>query len=73
VGPTEPGQIDERFNASVTVIHDGRVEQSPCALSNVAQQLVERRRGESVCGQTCVRLADRAVRLSFVMPNETFS
>jgi hypothetical protein len=54
-------------------IDDRRVQQPSGSLPSAVQQLVECRCGYRIRRQTCVRLTDRAVGLSSVMPNEMFS
>jgi hypothetical protein len=69
----EPGQIDERFDTRMMAIDDRRVQQLSGSITSAVQQLVECCCGDRVGGQARVRLTDRAVGLSSVMPNETFS
>ena len=68
----EPRQIDERFDAWMAV-HDRRVQHAWRSTPNARQELVKCGRGTGVRSQACVRLTDRLVGLSSVVPNETFS
>ena len=62
-----------RFYSSMVVIYDRRLGQTPCSIPNAVKQLLERRRGERIRGQSCVCPTDRMLGLFFVMPNEMFS
>src|SRR5262245_55431460 len=71
--PPESRQIEERFDTRMMAIDDRRVQQPPGSTPSAVQQLAKCRCGDRIRGQACVRLTDRAVGLSSVMPNETFS
>src|SRR5262249_56532742 len=66
-------QIDQRFDTRMVAVDDRRVQQPSGSLPSAVQQLVECRCCDRVSGQAYVRLTDRTVGLSPVMPNETFS
>jgi hypothetical protein len=57
----------------VAGLRDPSVQQPSGSIPSAVQQLVECRCGYRIRGQACVRLTDRTVGLSSVMPNETFS
>jgi hypothetical protein len=57
----------------MAAIDDRSVRQPSGSSSSAVKQLGECRPGYRILSQACVRLADRAVGLSSVMPNEMFS
>src|SRR6266853_5480412 len=53
-------------------VENGRFQQTCRSIPNVVQQFVKFCHGECVRGEPCVRVADGAVGLSFMIPNGTF-
>jgi hypothetical protein len=57
----------------MAAIDDRSVQQPSGSMSGAIKRLGERRSGDRILRQTCVRLTDRAVGLSSVMPSEMLS
>src|SRR5579871_3145127 len=69
---SESRQIDERFHTGVISAENGRFQQTRRSISNAVQQFLKSCHGGRIRREPCVRAADGAVYLLFVIPNGTF-